>query len=386
MARAETYTWLPLDEWARLLGYNLWHFNGIDIGATYDGYGCGGYWVQYPYQDDKTTRDELAEAIRIAEENISEFVGFHLLPDWNRDILVPTRFHDSLYQNNVTPRGLPKSIQLNKRHVIAGGRRSSSVIEAGVSIVRVDNDNDSFQETATLDVTTSVDVNEIRVYYPGENGSSAWEIRPVKVVDNGDGTVSISFPMYLALKREHIEGLTAPPVDGTDPTVFIDSVDVYRVYNDTTEQVQVVYAPDSGDCLTDPDNCQEISYGNCLYVRNHKLGHVVYNPTLRDEPDKVDIYYFSGWRSHRVDRPNVDLDPYWKSAIAYYAAGLLDKEVHNCCGGNESQLVSRWRVEIDKSSSEGAFQVTTSIVENLFGIATRGAWYAYQRAKGRKVV
>lgn len=391
MARANTYTWLPLDEWARLMGYNLWHFNNINVGydATgTDGYACSGFWVQYPYQDEKTTRDELAEAIRQAEEVLANHVSYNLVPDWEeREILNPPRYYNPSYQSNVTIRGAPKSVQLSRRHVLAGGVRAKSAIQTNALISRVDLDGDQFDETATLTVTTDVNVNEIRLYYPNEDASDSWEIRPIQVTAQGDGTVVISFPIWLIVKRQHIEGIESPALDGlNDDSIFLTSVDVYRVYNDTSQQVKVIYAPDWEDCIDPATACDEIYYGDCLYVRDEELGYVVYNPQLREEPDKLEIAYYSGWRNHRESRPYTDMDPYWKMTVAVLAASLLDKEVRNCCGANNNQLVSRWRVELDKNTVGGEYyQITKELINNGFGLATRGAWYAYRRAEARRV-
>lgn len=85
MARASTLTWLSLDRWAEIVGLNPLHFNGITTLLTPDSACNSGedVWKQYPYQDaGKISREDLAEAIRDAENQIANYVGYNLLPDW----------------------------------------------------------------------------------------------------------------------------------------------------------------------------------------------------------------------------------------------------------------------------------------------------------------
>lgn len=381
MARANTYTWLPLDEWARIMGYNRWLFNGFAQWPS-DDRSCGAVWYQHPEQTDMATREEISEAISLAEDVISDYVGYNLLPRWDSIEVNPPRFRVPGYRSNVNVFNKPKSVRMPKAHVYALGQVTKTLIEAGATITRIDKDGDGFNETAQLTVAnlTDTDVNEVRVYYPGEDADDAWEIRPIKISGN-----NIEFPIWAIPLKRLIENLAPIEIDPALTTNYLETVDVYRVYNDTTTQVTLVYQPDSACNETE---CTYATVGNCGYVQNRELGYVVYNPRLYEEPDEIWVNYYSGWRRNGI-RPLVEIDSYWAKAIAYLSVGFLDKPLHDNCGGIESQLPSRWQERIDVRQQDGtsarSVAITQFMAENPFGILTQGSWFAYQRATARRL-
>lgn len=379
MARADTYTWLSLDEWAMILGYNIWHFNSIDLTqGNCDAADCDRFWFQYPFEVNRTSREELAGAIYEAEQSLATYLKYNLMPDWSEETVPTERHHDPLLTSNINSRRLPKSVQLKKRLVWAGGVRASAAISEGVSVVRSDEDGDNYDETATITVDLSdYNSDEVRVFYPGKKGSPKWEIRPVTIDGN-----TITFPVWLIVKPSVGMGPTcSTPLDPNDD-IYLDTVDVYRVYNDTSVQAELIYEPDNILC-NDDNSCVQKSVGNCIYTEDEELGYVVYNSKLYSEPDKVKIYYYSGWYDGTDDRPKSELDEYWKRPIAYFAAGLLDKEIHNYTGGNSFMLISRWMEEMSNSKE---FRATEFMLNNPFGVTTRGAYYAYNKARLKRTI
>lgn len=378
MARASTYTWLTLDDWARIMGYNLYHFNGIEVDDCQVGESCGNIWYQFPEQHDTVSREELALAIKNAEYIISNFVGYNLLADWNSDELPTVRYHDSRLRSNVSGSGKPKSLAVKRKHVLTAGVKRKELIEEDVTLTLVDRDGDGFNETVQVFIDLSTyNLDEVRVYYPAEDGSDDWEIRPIKVFQD-----RIEFPIWLIVRRQLIEQICPDPVDGRDADNFLEEVDVYRVYNDPDIQATLIYSPHR-NCS---NGCTDTTVGNCVYVEDGELGYVTYNTGFLEEPDKVRLNYYSGYRGTEP-RPLVNLDTYWKYPVAYLAVSLLDREPRNCCGGNESFLVSQWKADVSKTDKKSgqSFYATTKQLENIFGISTKGAWYAYTRALQKKV-
>ena len=379
MARAETYTWLPLDHWARLLGYNLYHFNGITIDDCQLGTSCGNIWYQFPEQHDTVSREELALAIRRAEIMISGYVGFNLLPDWDEEELEPPHHYNTMVRSRVTSTGMPKSLQLSKRHLISAGQKLKQLYEEGVQITLIDRDGDGFKETAQMFVDLSeVNLQHVHLYYPNEDGSDEWEIRPIRVYED-----RIEFPVYLIVIRNLIEQICPEPLDGKDEDIYLEEADIYLVYNDTDVQAILKYNQGVYPCPS-PPNCTEVVTGNCVTINNKKLGYVVYNPRLLYEPDMVELKYFSGWQG-KTHRPLVDIDEFWRGPIAYLAIGLLDKEPRNCCGGNESFLVSQWKEDTALSNKQRSYFTTPRQVENIFGLTTKGAWFALKQSDIRRL-
>ena len=289
MARASINTLLPLDSWAELLGYDRYHFNNIFVSDCKVGDNCGAFWHQTTEQSDYVSRESLAYAIMNAEIMISDYVGYNLLPSWDQEELSPEPYYNPRYKSNFTTQLTPKSLQVGKRHLIAAGIMAKEVIEEDVLITRVDKDGDGFAETVQVFIDLSlVNLQEVRVYYPLEEGSDEWEIRPLKVY-----TDRIEFPVWLIVKRQLIEEICPEPLDGKDTNIYLEEVDVYRVFNDTDVQARLIYHPSSIPCPVEP--CENVvSLGDCVYINDKKLGYVVYNPQFLNEPDKVDLQYYSG--------------------------------------------------------------------------------------------
>lgn len=378
MAVANTYTWLPLATWAKIMGYNPWLFAGFSQFLGTIGSECHDVWFQDPGQSDNLSREELAYAIRDAELQIAEFVGYNLLPEWGQDLVTPPRFHRSELNSDLTTRNRAKSVKVKTNYLIQLGVQTKTLLE-NVAVVPVDLDGDGFNETARITTAhTDLDTNQIRLYYPGESGADEWEIRPVQAKGGG----IFEFPMYLIPDPALVFAPVVDPIDPNQATSYIDTVDVYQVYNDTTAPVTLVY--DTSDC----SDCNESSTTSCAVIEDHKYGYVKYNPTFivsncRYEPDKIRINYLAGWQGSR-GRTLLDLDNYWQTTIAYLTPTFFSKPPTGCCGNEDSDRVTKWQLDFRSIEGKGAF-VTGFLLENPFGAFTHGAWYAYNRTKNKRV-
>jgi len=382
MAIAQTYTWLPLDTWFKIMGYNSWVASGFSQFPNTIGDECSDVWVQEPGQYDTLSREELATAIKEAENLISNYLGYNLLPEWGNELVYPPRFNVPGYYSATNTYGRPKSVRLKEgRKLIQLGVEVRNFLQT-VTIVRVDLDNDGFSETGRVTIAeTTLDPNQVRLFYTGQDGDEAYEIRPVKSKGNG----VYEFPMYLV---PILDGIIAPvidPLDPSDPNSFETEVDVYQVYNDTTTPVTLIY--DNTTCT----DCSESSTAGCGIIENYELGYVQYNATYisvncQYDPDKVQINYLAGHQGRR-GRSLLDLDQYWHTAIAYLAPSLFSLPVKSCCGGEQGKRVSDWVIDIRKIPDEqgaiGGF-VTQFVLENPFGLLTKGAWYAYSKCRSKQ--
>jgi len=156
----------------------------------------------------------------------------------------------------------------------------------------------------------------------------------------------------------------------------------------------LVYENVNADCSDTDSPCDLVSVANCGYVRDGELGYVVYNnasatynilATNRD-PNQIELNYFSGHRNRRLSRPLAELDPYWKTAIAYLATAFLDRPIPNSCDGNQPLVASQWQIDLAMSAKGlPSYFVTPFIVENPFGVTTRGAWHAYNKARNKRL-
>lgn len=396
MARADTYTWLPLDEFATIIGLNPLAFNGLSS-TLFSNNVCGDIFFQFDYQhSDRIGRDTIARAIREAELEMAAEAGFNLLPDWTTEERLPYPQPAmpgvyNMYGSN--PKGMLNSVEVRKGWVISGGVRAKAAIQVGAAVVRSDADGDGYTETCTVTVATTVtDANEIRAYYSGKSGADSWEIRPISVVIAG-GNAIITFKAWQIVVASQMDRLDASPLDAANAASYETTVDVYRVYNDPSTQLQFMWENDGywdtcGTCAA----CQFSTQAGCFHLRDQRLGFIVPAPASWDStnqqfntqewsacrgPDQIRAWYYSGWQDLSLDAPKVKLAPYWKNAIAYFAASKFDRPVCGC--SNVSNFIDKWRRDAAFSSQEeGGFTVTPELMANKLG-TTMGAIYAYKQ-------
>lgn len=395
MARSDIKTWLPLDDFARILGISPLSFNQLSSTLVPNTV-CGDIFFQQSWQhSDRIGRDDIALAIQQAEFEISQEAGFNLMPDWVEEERLPYPHPGvpesyNLYGINV--RWQLKSVEASKGHMISGGMQAKSVIQAGAAIVRSDLDTDGYQETCTVTVATTVtDVNEIHLYYPAKDGDDGWEIRPIKVRITG-GNAIITFYAWQIVAANQMDNINPNPLDASLAATYETTVDVYRVYNDPATQVQFIWEGDPDFCCGTCTACQLGTQAGCFHIRDERLGFVVPAPATYDssdgswtaqdysvcrEPDQIRLWYYSGYRNPRDNRPYAELSDYWKPAIAYFAASKFERAVCGC--SNVNQFIEKWRRDAAFSSQEeGGFTVTAELAANRLG-TTMGALYAYRK-------
>lgn len=397
MARSSFRTWLPIDRFAEIIGLNPLHWNQLSSATLIPHNVCGDIWFQHGWQhSDRVSRDDVAMAIQAAEREISLEAGFNLLPDWTvqeRLVFQEPAVAGVFSLDGLNPRGLLRSIELRKGHVISGGVKAKTAIQIGAPIVRTDLDGDGYQETAVVTVATTVtDPNEIRVYYPAQAGDDTWEIRPVRVNISG-GNAIIQFKIWQVAAAGEIEDPNPNVIDADIAGSFETGVDVYRVYNDPSTQVQFMWENSTAlDCCGSCVACQFGTQAGCFHLRDDRLGLAVPAPAAWDvtsqsfteqgwsacrAPDQVRFWYYSGWRDMTLDRPSLQMDPYWEYAIAYYAASRLDRPVCGCT--NAQQFIDKWRRDLlINKEDDASFNVTPEMLANKLGTSV-GAIYAWKR-------
>lgn len=394
MARSNIVTWLPLDEWASIIGVSPLSFNQLHSQTFNQNTVCGEIFFQHAWQhSDRVGRDDIAMAIQQAEQEIAREVGFNLVPDWTSEerLSYPRPAHPELYGAGLNVRGQGKSVELRKGMVISGGVKAKAVIQAGAAVVRTDQDTDKYAETCTVTVPTSVtDINEIRAYYPARNAQDGWEIKPIEVSLSG-GNAVVTFKAWQIVAGNQQESFNAQPLDADNPASYETTVDIYRVYNDPATQAQLIWENHPNCCGT-CEACLLSTQAACFHLRDARMGFAVPTPASWDsasgsfrqqnfsacrEPDQVRFWYWSGYEDMTVSRPKVEMSPYWKYAVAYFAASKFERPVCGC--SNVNQFIERWRRDAAYSSQEeGGFTVTAEIAANRLGTST-GALYAWRR-------
>jgi hypothetical protein len=412
MARAQTLTKLPLDEWARIIGISPLHFNQLYVAPVTI---CEQPWMQFAHQAvNRVGREDIALAVAKAEADIERQLHYRLLPTWEVDEWRPTvrPWRKELFNlRSLDIRGMQQIVFTNWKHFISGGVRAQTLIEAGAAIAYSDVDNDGYWETTTVTVTVAAgqDPCELRIYVPVSNamvqtgGEDQWEIRPINVAITGT-TATILFRREQAVKPElqldlvppaddsHLRGLEGSPAGDSN---FLNTVDVYRVYNDPQQQATFLWEPFSAcGCGTGCELCAFTAQTGCLMQREDpRIGAVSYRPgawnaddesfdsavwALGRQPDLTRLWYRAGLRNRSLACPTRTMDPEWAQIVAYYAASLLDRPVCEC--NNVHAWIEHWRQDLAANLENVSFQVSPEDLNNPFG-TRRGAIFAWRRVR-----
>lgn len=413
MARASVRTKLPLDEWARIMGLSPIHFNGVFIPnrtpAT-----CEQPWLQFAWQTaDRVGREELARAIAQAEADIERHVGYRLAPDWEEDEWQPTvrPLRKDLFNLTSTDiRTFAQAVKANWGHMITGGVKASTLIDADAAIVYSDPDGDGYDEVATVTVTVTLgqDPCEIRIYFPLSNAmvtatpEDQWEIRPISVSVSG-AIATITFRREQAVLPElqldispdaddsHLRG-----VESDVNTNFLSVVDVYRVYNDPQTQVLMMWEGLGVGCDgcngTGCSQCQYSTQAGCFTARGDiKQSIIGYRPgtwnmttlvfdtavlAVARQPDIVRLWYYAGLREKTLTCSTRQMSPEWERVVAQYAAAILDRQV--CACENVHANIEFWQKDMAMRGTTEGLSMPTRLLDNPFG-TRRGAIAAWQK-------
>jgi hypothetical protein len=416
MARASTRTILSLDRWAAVLGLEPRHFNQITT-TIRPQRACHQPWLQYNWQAaDRVGREEVAQAIAQAESDIVTALGFYPLPQWVEGEVVRTAQPNDrtlvggsgLYN----PRGLALSVQASLGQIITGGIETKDLIATAVRTVPAvpgdtmalsDPDGDGYDELVTITLPTALtDTNEIRVYFTGQAAADEWEIRPLRSVTIAAGVLTITLDKHLIADPDLWEALDPQAIDGDVNANFVLTVDVYRVWNDPSQQAQLQWERVPGACGCGLTTCAACAWGlqwACLQTRDPRLGILTYQPSTwnatNDEydptvlavdraPERVRLYYQAGYQFPRARRSWHDMDPMLERMIAYYSVTILDRPICTC--DNVQSFVARWTEDL-ALVGDARYQIRDQDLACPWGTRAGALWawkqvqrYAIQRA------
>lgn len=395
MAVAETYTLLPLDRVATVLGMSPLHFNGVTSQYHHLDADCDDVWFQTAYQRaEKFSREELARVLAQAEETIAKYLGYWPVPRWIKaeEHQLPQHYRTETY-SFFNARGMRKAISARWGYVISGGVRNIDPIELSADIEYLDTDLDGYYETARVIVATDItDVEEIHVFYPGEDAAVEWEIRPVDVSVSGVAA-TITFRREQAVLPDLLRRMPPPDdplsaVDGDDDDNFLTVVDVYRVYNDTSQQVLFYYEPSV--CA----GCSSTTVAGCVVVRDARRGTLAYETATYDEESatwsytapcapslRAEFWYYAGLQNLESDYPTLRMRPELERLLIYYALSLADKAICGC--DNFASHLAYQLEDLAVLGAERRFQTTFKQLDCPLGTsrAALNMWQYIQQHK-----
>ena len=368
---------------------------------------------------DSISHYDIAETIQSAEYEIARELGYWPAPMWTSQEVhkYPRHHRPDVYRyggRNVRAQGVSTKTIFGK--IIAGGRRNTNThlgtaTTTGGSLAYTDEDGDGFAETATVQLPAGglTDYTQIKVYFTGTNAMQEWEIRPPKSKNISSDVFTAVFNSWLFINPELLAAYptTADPaaIDISVVTNYVTSVDVYREYNDPTQNsAEIVWepTPNVGYCsICSGAGCAACSYTaqmGCLHIRDPLRGFVVptaatYDDTnaqwasnslsLSRDPDFVKLWYYSGALSQEYlsGRWSWTLPRKWARTIAYLATARLERPFCSC--GTATALATHLRDDLAAISSSTqqarSYRIDpTLVLQNPFG-TKRGEVMAWQQ-------
>jgi len=382
MARAENYTLLCIDDWARYMAIHPDAWNQVVNPTNPYAGDCDRVWIQNAWLDQTTGRivgrEDVATAIATAEEMIAHALGYWPAPRWE------------LLEERPWPRPARGAqwqyppIKLNWGYIIEGGKRKLEEIDLANVPVYSASIAGGVLDTATInilaaDMTAAGAIpEEVAVYFAGET-EDIWQIRCLDVTEDpltGDVTV-------VGRRSQFVDPDLWLEPDDIDLSVnanFVATVDVYRRYNDTSEQAQIVWKGASGAC--DPTICTTSCQTACVSIDNPRLSIVralsgTYAAGVWSEacfsyprlPDAARFWYYNG----ALLQSNGRIKPMMAEAIVRLANTYLIAEPCGC-----AQTKYRWTRDREEQEIN---TIDAALCMSAFGTTMRGAMFAWSVVK-----
>lgn len=290
-----TSSCLTLSRYARIIGYDEHRFWGVQREDWLE-YQCREYWT-------RDQRQMAARYLAVAQSMIETELKYALCPTWVADEEQP----------------YTAPLLVRQKRVIAAGVMATVTIQAGAAV-----DHTSDPAVIGPMATTVTDTSEVVVYHPGT--TEAIEPQEISI---SSGLLTIYIPRCRMVKITQ-QGTVAAYDTAAN---FVDTVDVVRIYNDTSTQAELVWDHECGLACA-ANGCSEYTQTACMYVRDGEVGSIQVqpatyadgtwtkaDPAYRGRPYKVRLNYKAGLAA---------ITPQMEDAIVRLAHTLMPSEPCGC--------------------------------------------------------
>lgn len=373
MASSYIQTLLPLDDYARIMAIPGWAFNQVDHpGREYHG-GCSGPIFQSGYDVDPTQfvgRDQVARAISTAERQIAGYLGYWPAPRWICDDEVAWP---------VPKRGVQvfaPHLKTTWGYIIEPGIEALDLVKPDCPVEYSDEDGDGYLDTGTITIgglyPEEFD-NECELFVVPAGYDRRWRIRTLDV-EMGDDIV-LTGPRWLFVDPPEWRSTEAISMD--EDEAFLDYVDIYRQYNDSSTQADIIW---KGDELCTDEICESYTQEACMDVLSYRTGIVIARPgeyldgvwtrnvfTRCEMPTHASLWYLSGYSDDACDDCSM-MGPTMKEAIVRLANVYLPAMPCSCNISQDKWKEDRMELEV------GSYAV--ALAQRRLGTTARGAVFA----------
>lgn len=417
---------LPLENFRRILGYNPWHFFGLQgtVGASRVNSACNDVVYAYAWQNATAAgRTEILAAIQSAEDRLSAYLYYRPAPHYVVETVNWPRYQSGQHTrfSPIDALGRWVSVSAGEKYVQSIGIETRAAIQTGVAVAYSDQNSDNLSELATITVAAGAitDPDQIEVFFNSADrfdgttipstaapdiidAALRWRIAPVTVRISA-GVATITGPSWIFVKPLLYE--TGAPLDPTDAANFATTVDIYRRYTDpdgiTVDTSQATLIWETTPCggwwccennatfTTNSMDPAAVAYGIARAgIRDSINGEITPGPAVYNsasavfaeaafaigfEPDRVILRYRAG-----LPLAAGQMQLRWQTIVARLAMAELAERICTCDIANREL----WRWQFDLARSAGANDeaygaVSTRDLDNPFG-TRRGHVYAWR--------
>jgi hypothetical protein len=369
---------MTLTQYAEEMGIPLLHFFGGVSSYVYQALsGCTSIWYRHSWQnDDQVAQEEIAQQILFAERQVSELLGYPVAPmHVEIDMPVPGKKLKGLD-------GEYRSLAVNMGYIHAAGRRAETLLASDVPVVYSDEDGDGFEETGTIDVSAfsaqfagwDDDYGELKVCPAGYGTELAIDMYR----DYSNGAITVfTWNMIKPDVASRMPGSDMRPVDMDTSANRIQTVDIYRVYNDPTQAAKILFS--DGTEATCTVQVEDVSAGIVRPVPD--------NVTLAACGTATPLRYNIGLYAGYIDQPGWTLpvggksrySPYFSEVVRMLATARLTREICGC--NNVATLAKELRTDMALVSPQGNFLAVADVIQECPFGTKAGEWKAWNAIK-----
>lgn len=416
---------LPLESFRRILGFNPYHFYGLQNSKVPVTSACNTLLNEYSWQNtDAAGRDDIRRAIETAEQKLRDYLLYWPAPKFVEETVEWPKFYD----DNVW----------RYRHIAADGRRISVtmpdgyiqsigtelITSIGTAVVALsDQDSDGLTDTFTISIaTTQTDPRNLAVYFTTADRfddtaiGERWRIRPVQISISG-GTATITGRSWLIVRPIQYEGVGREALNPDTASIYATSLQVCTrttyTEGETASTSQGVLLWETTPCngwFCQCYTCSPIDYSptdssrdpaavgtaiSRVGVRDAKLGLLIPDFAVRNaasgiwsditwfgyrEPDRVKIRYQAGYPTNGQG----EMQTWMQTVVARLAMAELARPICGCDLANRE--LYRWQFDMARASgaNDEQYQIAQEDLSNPLGTRA-GAIDAWKRVKNLRL-
>lgn len=287
MARSDFFHYDLLNRWPIILHEDPWRFNQLLGDGVRRNDGCDDKpYLQYQ-------RDFIATALGVAGYDVARFLGFYPRPVWITGERVNLNLGSCWDCQNM---------QAKFGWIQAFGTRAVTLIEADVAVVYTDSHQSGVLDRATITVNTAIDPSEIQIFFRVADGaesaaSEQWQITPLKIASTGSTATITGHRALFAnpeLWSEEYTGINQNERNAGNlntPQDFIESVDIYHVYTDSSNGAQVISDPRESVVINQPVTAAILDSKNAWFG----VSPTIPTDPAPEHPLAVEINYLAGY-------------------------------------------------------------------------------------------